>query len=97
MNIQDLISKMSPEMLAQGLKQLSGGLSQEQLKKAEETIKMMNHGALEKELAGLDTSGLQETLQKNPEHMKQLAKNPQLVTALAEIIKKIHVNRKIIR
>ena len=75
MNIQDLISKMSPEMLAQGLKQLSGGLNQEQLKKAEETIKMMS-------------LGLQDTLTKNPELAKQLAQNPQLLSALAEIVKK---------
>ncbi|MBO4941608.1 MAG: hypothetical protein J6D15_05345 [Clostridia bacterium] len=88
MNIQDLISKMSPEMLAQGLKQLSGGLNQEQLKKAEETIKMMSQGSLQKELSGLDAKGLQDTLTKNPELAKQLAQNPQLLSALAEIVKK---------
>ena len=88
MNIQDLISKMSPEMLAQGLKQLSGGLSPEQLKKAEETIKMMSQGDLSKELSGLDAKGLQDTLTKNPTLAKQLAQNPQLLSALAEIVKK---------
>ncbi len=88
MNIQDLISKMSPEMLAQGLKQLSGGMSPEQLKKAEETIKMMSQGSLQKELSGLDTKGLQDALAKNPQLAKQLAQNPQLLSALAEIVKK---------
>lgn len=88
MNIQDLISKMSPEMLAQGLKQLSGGMSPEQLKKAEETIKMLAQGSLSKELSGLDAKGLQDTLTKNPGIAKQLAQNPQLLSALAEIVKK---------
>ena len=32
MNIQEMISKMSPEMLSKGLKQMSGMLSPEQLK-----------------------------------------------------------------
>ncbi len=88
MNIQDMISKMSPEMLAQGLKQLSGGMSPEQLKKAEETIKMMSRSDLSKEISGLDAKGLQDTLTKNPELAKQLAQNPQLLSALAEIVKK---------
>jgi len=88
MNIQDMISKMSPEMLANGLKQLSGGLSPQQLKAAEETIKAMSKGDIGKELNGLDAGKLQETLQSNPDMIKQLAQNPQLLSALGNIIKK---------
>ncbi|MBQ9757631.1 MAG: hypothetical protein IJW15_04365 [Clostridia bacterium] len=88
MNIQDMISKMPPEMLAQGLKQLGGGLSPEQLRKAEETIKMMSQGNLNKQLMNLDANGLYDSLQKNPELAKQLAQNPKLISALAEIVKK---------
>jgi len=88
MNIQDMISKMSPQMLAQGLKQLSGGLSPEQLKQAEAVIKAMSTGNTGEQLKNLNADQLAKELQNNPAMAKQLAQNPQLMEKLSEIVKK---------
>lgn len=88
MNIQDMISKMSPQMLAQGLKQLSGGLSPEQLKQAEAVIKAMSTGNTGEQLKNLNADQLIKELQNNPTMAKQLAQNPQLMEKLSEIVKK---------
>ena len=88
MNIQDMISKMSPQMLAQGLKQLSGGLSPEQLKQAEAVIKAMSTGNTGEQLKNLNADQLVKELQNNPTMAKQLAQNPQLMEKLSEIVKK---------
>ena len=88
MNIQDMISKMSPQMLAQGLKQLSGGLSPEQLKQAEAVIKAMSTGNTGEQLKNLNADQLAKELQNNPAMAKQLAQNTQLMEKLSEIVKK---------
>ncbi len=88
MNIQDMISKMSPQMLAQGLKQLSGGLSPEQLKQAEAAIKAMSSGNAAEQLKSLNADQLTKELQNNPALAKQLAQNPQLMEKLTEIVRK---------
>ncbi len=88
MNIQDMISKMSPQMLAQGLKQLSGSLSPEQLKQAEAAIKAMGSGNAVEQLKNLNADQLTKELQNNPALAKQLAQNPQLMEKLNEIVRK---------
>lgn len=80
-----MLSKMNPDMLARGLKQISEGLTPEQLKQAETAIK---GSGLSKELGGLDVNGLQKELQSKPEVLKQLVQNPELISKLQEIVKK---------
>lgn len=87
MNIQDAISKMSPQMLAQGLKQLSGSLSPEQLRQAEAAIKSMSKGDLNQQLKNLDANALLKELQTNPALAKQLSGNPELMSKLISITK----------
>ncbi len=81
MNISEMLSKMSPEMLAKGLAQISQGLSPEQLKQAENTIKNSN---LANDLGNVDL----KTLQQNPGKLKDLVQNKELITRLQEIINK---------
>ncbi len=81
MNISEMLSKMSPEMLANGLAQISRGLSPEQLKQAENTIKNSN---LANDLGNIDL----KTLQQNPGKLKDLVQNKELITRLQEIINK---------
>lgn len=88
MNIQDMISKMSPQMLSQALKQLSGNLSPQQLQQAEAAIKSMSQGDLKDKLQNLSAEQLNRELQNNPALAKQLAQNPELLKALTNIASK---------
>lgn len=81
MNINEMLSKMSPEMLANGLKQISQGLSAEQLKQAENTIKNSN---IAKDLGKVDL----KTLQQNPQKLKDIVQNKELIAQLQQIINK---------
>ena len=87
MNLQEMLSKMSPQMLAQGLKQISGKLAPDQLKQAESAIKSMSSGDLKNKLNNLDAEQLKQQLQNNPDLAKQLASNPELLTKLTSIVK----------
>jgi len=78
---------MSPQMLAQGLKQLSGSLSPEQLRQAEAAIKAMSKGELNQQLKSLDANALLKELQSNPTLAKQLSQNPELMSKLTSIVK----------
>ncbi len=88
MNLQEMISKMNPQMLQQGLKQVSAMLSPEQMKQVENAIKNTDKGALNQQLNSLNTADLQKELQKNPAIAKQLAQNPQLMKQLNDIFSK---------
>lgn len=86
MTIQEMLAKMNPQMLSQGLAKISAGLSPEQLKQAEAAIKAMSNdpnGALK----NLNTNQLQAELQNNPALIKQLSQNPELLSKLQAIIK----------
>ncbi len=87
MNIQDAISKMSPQMLAQGLKQLSSTMTPEQLSQAEAAIKSMTKDDLNQQLKSLDANALLKELNNNPALTKQLAQNPELMSKLTQILK----------
>ena len=84
MNIQEMLSKMNSQMLMQGLKQISHGLSAEQLKQAESIIK--SSGAA-KNLGNINIENFQSELSKNPEALKNLVQNRELMAKLEQIVK----------
>ncbi len=84
MNIQEMLSKMNSQMLMQGLKQISQGLSSEQLKQAEAVIK---GAGIDKNLKGTDINNLQQQLQSNPKLLKDLVQNRELMEKLEQIVK----------
>ena len=88
MNLSDMISKMNPEMLSKGLKQISGMLTPEQTAQMEAAIKSMEKGELNNQINSLSAEDLKAELLNNPSLAKNLAKNPELVNKLAEIINK---------
>lgn len=88
MDLQDMISKMNPQMLSQGLKKVSGMLTPEQLREMEKAIKNVDKGELNSKLNSLNAQDLQKELQRNPNLAKQLSKNPALMSQLSEIFKK---------
>ena len=85
MNIQEMISKMSPEMLSKGLKQMSGMLSPEQLKQMENAIKNTDKGEMNRRLNALNGADLQKELQNNPMLAKKLSQNPELMNQINAI------------
>ncbi len=85
MNIQEMISKMSPEMLSKGLKQMSGMLSPEQLKQMENAIKNTDKGEMNRRLNALNGTDLQKELQNNPMLAKKLSQNPELMNQINAI------------
>ena len=88
MNLIDMISKMNPEMLSKGLKQISGMLTPEQTAQMEAAIKSMEKGELNNQINSLSAEDLKAELLNNPGLAKNLAKNPELVNKLADVIKK---------
>ena len=84
MNIQEMLSKMNSQMLMQGLKQISQGLSEEQLKQAESIIK--SSGAA-KSLGNINIENFQSELSKNPDALKNLVQNRELMAKLEQIVK----------
>ena len=87
MNLSDMISKMNPEMLSKGLKQISGMLTPEQTAQMEAAIKSMEKGELNNQINSLSAEDLKTELLNNPSLAKNLAKNPELVNKLADVIK----------
>ena len=85
MNIQEMLSKMNPQMLAQGLKQISNGLTPEQLKMAADVI---NKSGLSGQNGQTSPEELQKQLQSNPDMLKRMAQDPKLLSKLEQIVKK---------
>ncbi len=85
MNIQEMLSKMNPQMLAQGLKQISNGLTPEQLQMAADAI---NKSGLSGKGGQTNPRELQKQLQSNPDMIKKLAQDPNLLSKLEQIVKK---------
>ena len=71
-------------MLLDGLNRISKGLSPEQLKMAEAAIKSTN---LKKELQNVNVDNLQKQLQSNPDILKELMANKDLMKNLENIVK----------
>ena len=88
MNLSEMISKMNPEMLSKGLKQVSSMLTPEQTAKMEEAIKSMDKGSLDNEMKNLSAEDLKKELIGNPNLAKNLAANPELLQNLTKIFKK---------
>ena len=84
MNIEEMLSKMNSKMLLDGLNRISKGLSPEQLKMAEAAIKSAN---LKKELQNVNVDNLQKQLQSNPDILKELMANKDLMKNLENIVK----------
>lgn len=85
MNIQEMLSKMNPQMLAQGLKQISNGLTPEQLQMAADAI---NKSGLSGKVGQANPEELKKQLQSNPDMIKKLAQDPNLLSKLEQIVKK---------
>lgn len=85
MNLGDMISKMNPEMLSQGLKKISSMLTPEQTAQMEQAIKSMNTDGLNSQFNNLSADALKKELESNPNLAKNLAKNPELMKKLTEI------------
>ena len=84
LNIEEMLSKMNSKMLLDGLNRISKGLSPEQLKMAEAAIKSTN---LKKELQNVNVDNLQKQLQSNPDILKELMANKDLMKNLENIVK----------
>lgn len=84
MNFQEMLSKMNPGMLAQGLDAISKNLNPEQLKQAEAAIKATK---LAENLKSGNPNQLLAELKSNPQILSELAKNPDLIRNLESIIK----------
>ncbi len=84
MTLQEMLSKMTPQMLMQGLKQISQGLSEEQLKQAENVIK---ESGLSEKISETDKQSIQSFLSQNPKELKALAGNKELISKLEKIVK----------
>ena len=82
MNIQEMLSKISPEQLQQGMKQL--GLSPEQMNKVNN---MVNSNNPEKELSKINPDELNAMLKNNPNLAKQL-QQANMLSKINEIFKK---------
>lgn len=88
MNIQEMISKMNPNMISKALENIGSSLSPEQLRRVEQAVKSIDKGELNKKLGALNAEELQRELQKNPQLAKQLAQNPELMSKLTDIVEK---------
>lgn len=86
MNIQEMLSRMNPEILAQGLKKISANMSPEQLAQAEAAIKGMSQGGAAERLKNMDAEQLLEELRRNPQMLKQLSQNGELISKLNSIV-----------
>lgn len=87
MNPSDVLSKMSPEMLKAAMSQL-GALSGQQMAEIEKAIKTVDKGELNKQLNNLSADALKKEFAKDPQIMKTLTKNPELMKKIDEIFKK---------
>ncbi len=72
-------------MLKEGLEKISKGLTTEQLKQAEAVLK---GSGVVSGLEGGSLDSLQKQLQKNPDMIKKLAQDPEVLSKLQTIIKK---------
>ena len=88
MNISDMLSKMDPKMLQEGLKNLSSMLSPQQMKQMEETLSSIDAGSISEKLKGLDLDAIQKELQNNPGLVRDIQKDPEAMKKIGEILSK---------
>ncbi len=85
MNINDMISKMNPELLSKNLKKISPMIGEEQAKKMEQAIKNMGKNELLDGIKSLSGDDFKRELENNPALLKSLSKNPELIKKLSAI------------
>ena len=88
MNLEDMIKNMNPQMLSNALSQMNNMLSPEQMRQVENAIKSTDKGTLNQKLNSLSMTDLQQELQRNPNLMRQLADNPELMHKINSLFKK---------
>ena len=87
MNIQNMLSNVSPEALRQGLSKISNMLTPEQMAQMQNLLQGNDKNALNNQLNNLNPQELLSVLKQNPKIMQSLAKNPQVMKALVETLK----------
>ena len=81
MNIQEMLSKITPEQLTQGMAQM--GLSPEQMNQVKNAVNSGKSGGFD----NLNLNDIKTQLQNNPELAKQL-QNAEMLSKISEIFKK---------
>ncbi|MBO5136310.1 MAG: hypothetical protein J6C17_02885 [Clostridia bacterium] len=87
MNIQNMLSNVSPETLRQGLSKISNMLTPEQMAQMQSLLQGNNKNAIGSQLGNLNPQDLISVLKQNPKLMQSLSKNPQVMKTLMEILK----------
>ena len=87
MNIQNMLSNVSPEALRQGLSKISNMLTPEQMAQMQSLLQGNDKNALNNQLNSLNPRDLLSVLKQNPKMMQSLSKNPQIMKALMETLK----------
>ena len=88
MNISDAVSKMNTQMLKKKLEMISSMLTPQQQQQMEKTIRELETGDLKKQLENISAGDLKAGLEQNPQLIKALAGNEELVKKITEIMKK---------
>lgn len=86
MNIQELIENMNPQMLNSALNQISSKLTPSQRKSMEQAIKEVDTEEVKKKLSGMSFDDIKKELNKNPNMIKSLSHDEELVNKINNII-----------
>lgn len=86
MNIQELIENMNPQMLNSALNQISSKLTPSQRKSMEQAIKDVDTDEVKKKLSGMSFEDIKAELNKNPNMIKSLSHDKDLVNKINNII-----------
>ena len=87
MNIQNMLSNVSPEALRQGLSKISNMLTPEQMAQMQSLLQGNDRGASNNQLNNLNPQELLSVLKQNPKLMQSLSKNPTVMKTLMEVLK----------
>lgn len=87
MNIQNMLSNVSPEALRQGLSKISNMLTPEQMAQMQSLLQGNDRGAINNQLNNLNPQELLSVLKQNPKLMQSLSKNPTVMKTLMEVLK----------
>ena len=87
MNIQNMLSNVSPEALKQGLSKISNMLTPEQMAQMQSLLQGNDKNAIGSQLGNLNPQELLSVLKQNPKMMQALSKNPQIMKTLMEVLK----------
>ena len=88
MNISEAVSKMNTQMLKKKLEMISSMLTPQQQQQMEKAVRELETGDLKKQIENISAGDLKAGLEKNPQLIKALAGNEELVKRITEIMKK---------